>query len=200
MSRSSITSLVLVISLALPSIVHADENAEEHAAKAAQGRAAAEADVRLEARRVAEAPTVRWYGWQTLGMDAAALGVGLSAGGTAGLGMYSVGTPLVHWAHGHHALAVIDFGVRAVVPFTVGYFASQDCRDRVASGQGTGGVFTCEDSANLAAALPAFAITVLDLAISHDEIAPQRPAAATFGVGLAPRGEGGLSLSLGGTF
>ena len=59
----------------------------------------------------------RWYGWQTLAVDAA--GVGLSFA-TRVQSPYIIatlaGAPLVHFLHGHQVKALVDFGLRVVIP------------------------------------------------------------------------------------
>ncbi|MBK8215200.1 MAG: hypothetical protein IPK71_15780 [Myxococcales bacterium] len=83
----------------------------------------------LVARRRAEtegeeAPR-EWYGYQTLVVDLAGIGMtaGAAGGGyplaIAGLATYVVGGPIVHAAHGHGAKVAIDLGIRLGAP-TVG--------------------------------------------------------------------------------
>lgn len=78
------------------------------------------------------APTPRgthhhWYGWQNLLVDAAALavasvavsGVDDDSGGGAGvafLGIYLLGGPIVHFAHGQLESGLASFGLRSGLP------------------------------------------------------------------------------------
>jgi hypothetical protein len=71
-----------------------------------------------------------WYGWQTLLVDAAALGTGvtgfaLSGGkgnvpGTIGILGYVLGAPIVHWVHGHAGKGAADAGIRLLGPLVLG--------------------------------------------------------------------------------
>lgn len=56
-----------------------------------------------------------WYGWQTLGIDALSVGVGVATEGEillASLIGLGLGAPLVHIAHANYTRAFISFGVR----------------------------------------------------------------------------------------
>jgi hypothetical protein len=186
------TVFTLATTIALGSLAHADE----HADKAAQGRAAAEADLRLAAH-ADTGPEVTWYGWQVLPVDVATLAIGLQSRDLGVLvGAYSLGAPLVHWAHGHRTRAIIDFGVRAAVPLSVGLFAGERCE----SSDHDGLAFTCDDERTMAALLPALGISLVDMVLSRDERAPAQHATGGFGLGAAPRAEGGFQLSFGGSF
>ena len=62
-----------------------------------------------------------WYGWQTLLTDASAvlLIVPVSKApvlGYAGIGMYGLGAPIVHLAHGNPGRAAGSFALRTVLP------------------------------------------------------------------------------------
>jgi len=71
-----------------------------------------------------------WYGWQTLLVDAAALGTGvtgyaLNRGngnvlGTVGILGYIFGAPIVHWVHGHAGRGAADAGIRLLGPLVLG--------------------------------------------------------------------------------
>jgi hypothetical protein len=86
------------------------------------------------------APARRWYGWQTLILDGAALatwGAAGTGGGSgvlavAGLGVYLLGPPIVHFAHGHVGKGFGDILMRVGLPLglgALGYAAgSDDCR------------------------------------------------------------------------
>jgi hypothetical protein len=70
----------------------------------------------------------RWYGWQTLTLDGAALGVAVGGSAfvdrdvpiVAGLGTYALGAPIVHVAHGEPWRAAGSFGLRVGLPLLVG--------------------------------------------------------------------------------
>lgn len=65
--------------------------------------------------------TTRWYGWQTLAVDAAGIGVSLAVRSEAPYMLATLaGAPAVHFAHGHQVRALVDFGVRVVLPAAVG--------------------------------------------------------------------------------
>jgi hypothetical protein len=83
-----------------------------------------------------EAPSpTRWYGWQTLAVDAVSLGTStlgfalpsgvlFSSSGQAlvGVGLlgYAAGPPVVHGMHGHGGTAGIDAAIRITAPFVLG--------------------------------------------------------------------------------
>jgi hypothetical protein len=57
----------------------------------------------------ADTPQREWYGWQTLVVD----GVGIvTLPVLVGVGVYLVGPPIVHWAHGRVGLGFADLGIR----------------------------------------------------------------------------------------
>jgi hypothetical protein len=185
------TAFTLATTFALGSLAYADE----HADKAAQGRAAAQADLRLAAQ-ADDATEITWYGWQVLPVDVAALALSLSQKNVGLMvSTFSVGAPLVHWAHGHPTRAIIDFGVRAALPFTVGLVERERCESN-----GGGIIFTCDDERLMATFLPAVGISLLDMVFSFDERGPAKPVAGGLAVGAAPRPEGGFQLSFGGAF
>jgi hypothetical protein len=68
-----------------------------------------------------EAPR-EWYGYQTLVVDLAGIGMGVGAAGggyplaIAGLATYVVGGPIVHAAHGHGGKVGLDLGIRLGAP------------------------------------------------------------------------------------
>lgn len=78
----------------------------------------------------AETPAAKetsWYGYQTLFVDASALGVGMLApkGGMgfayAGLATYAVGAPVVHVFHGNGKMALADVALRVGAPIGAGF-------------------------------------------------------------------------------
>jgi hypothetical protein len=65
--------------------------------------------------------TTRWYGWQTLSVDAAGLGLCLATGVESPYVVASLaGAPAVHFFHGHQVRALVDLGVRLVLPLGLG--------------------------------------------------------------------------------
>lgn len=77
----------------------------------------------LLAARPAAAQTeaTRWYGWQTLTVDAGVLATSAIAGGATGavevpavtlVAGYLLGGPIVHWAHGRYGTGAASLGVR----------------------------------------------------------------------------------------
>jgi hypothetical protein len=67
----------------------------------------------------------RWYGWQTLAVDAAGLGLSFATGYESPYVVATLaGAPLVHFAHGHQVRALVDFGARVVLPLGIGIIAS----------------------------------------------------------------------------
>jgi hypothetical protein len=84
---------------------------------------------------VAPAPAAtQWYGWQTLAVDAGAIGLmtlgGLTQGGccqggsilSAGVGVYAFGAPAVHLFHDQPGTAFADLALRLGAPLAVGMF------------------------------------------------------------------------------
>jgi hypothetical protein len=69
----------------------------------------------------AENPGRRWYGWQIIFTDAAAIASLSAAGKDSGWGdlavaLYLAGGPAVHFAHGNGTKALGSFGIRVLVP------------------------------------------------------------------------------------
>jgi hypothetical protein len=81
-------------------------------------------------------PERRWYGWQTLATDGAAIallvgtasaaaaadlseGPLLTTGYTLGLVTYALGGPIVHFSHGNTWRGLASFGIRVPVPLLV---------------------------------------------------------------------------------
>lgn len=72
-----------------------------------------------------------WYGYQTLAMDGAALAFAIpgmmgSSGAGQGLGIasgltYTLGAPIVHFAHGHVDKGFADIGLRLGLPALLGF-------------------------------------------------------------------------------
>jgi hypothetical protein len=69
----------------------------------------------------------RWYGWETLLVDAGAFGIfaaGIRLGseGIAGTGalVYGAGPPVIHGLRGHAEMGAVDLMVRVFAPITLG--------------------------------------------------------------------------------
>ncbi len=135
----------------------------------------------------------RWYGWQTLIMDGAALGL-TPINPFVGLGMYLLGAPIVHAAHGRFLMGLGDMGLRISAPLVgaaVPYIAASAGRNG-----------RCNDSCTIATAAGGVlgivaAVSIDAAAIAREEIRPQtsaivRPMAV-------PHGRG-IDLGLVGTF
>src|SRR5215467_11328850 len=71
--------------------------------------------------RADEERETRWYGWQTLLVDGAAIGLGVATR-NAGvfLGAYALGAPIVHVAHERFGEAAGSLGLRVVMPLAAG--------------------------------------------------------------------------------
>jgi hypothetical protein len=71
--------------------------------------------------------TSQWYGWETLLVDGAALTTMIASGvrsnnglAPVGYGLFVLGPPLVHVAHGHIGTGLADAGMRFLLPIAVG--------------------------------------------------------------------------------
>ncbi len=129
-------------------------------------------------------PERRWYGWQTLLVDALSIGFAVATagrGGELGLGVYVFGAPVVHAAHGHPGKALGSFGLRLGAPFVGAFIGSSgaDCSgpDR-------------EDFCGLGEALEgaligaSFAIAVDAIVIANEDVEKKPPTER--GVQLSP--------------
>lgn len=145
MARRSFASLVALASLASFSVIAAAPaaaNAELrddaslgsmrglHAELTAVGEGAtsddtfaadARASVRDEALPVSADKTAggRWYGWQTLLVDAVSVAAMPAAG--IGAGGYLLGAPIVHAAHDRWGIAAASLGLRVALPIAGAY-------------------------------------------------------------------------------
>jgi hypothetical protein len=71
----------------------------------------------------------RWYGWQTLIVDAGSIAL-MPLVPPVGIGGYLLGPPLVHVVHGRPLPALGDFGLRLTIPPTcgiIGFAAAHGC-------------------------------------------------------------------------
>jgi hypothetical protein len=160
-----------------------------------------------------------WYGWQTLAVDAAGVGLGLYAISrdavdsdtgepnsdtlNLALSMYLVGmigAPWVHVARGEPLRALGDFGLRAFVPplFALGGMIGW-CTGTAGSGSGS-----CIDSgAEVGLLGGAVLAAVIDSLVLSTEPAPRRPSTGPPGLAWTPGfalEPGGARLTLGAAF
>jgi hypothetical protein len=136
--RTALCALVVATAATLPPAANASPGVSAHAGESASLRAlhaeltvvgdAASAPSSSDrehvilpddARLLPFAPEPResrWYGWQTLGAD---LGAGLALGVHGGLavGVYALGGPTVHAAHGRWGAAAGSAALRITLPF-----------------------------------------------------------------------------------
>jgi hypothetical protein len=148
------------------------------------------------AARAEEAPP-RWYGWEILLVDAAALGVMIAAGRAdsdavawVGFGAYAAGGPLLHAIHGNGGRAATSGVLRVGLPLTLGLLASAAC-------DGDGEEFLgCLGPVGGAMLGGAAIALIVDYAILAYE--PARPPPVR--VAVTPRPEGGLGFALAGSF
>jgi hypothetical protein len=83
------------------------------------------------------APTSRssWYGWQTLLVDGGVLGATLATKNHyVFLGGYTLGAPIVHWAHGNVWRGFASLGLRVAAPLAASLLAAELDRPDVPSG------------------------------------------------------------------
>jgi hypothetical protein len=187
---------------------------------------AARAEPAPDASRAQTAPLTerrerarRWYGWQTLTFDAAALGVGVTgvslheahpgAGvvlGATGLLGYSLSGPVVHWAHARPGAAGASLALRLGLPLlTVGVLSG----GAAARCPGTGGpdderyCERMERTLLVAGSLSLLAASLLDASFLGWE-SPPRTAKSAALTPLVPvlawDGRRGATLGLGGAF
>ncbi|MFO0639960.1 MAG: hypothetical protein U0183_12160 [Polyangiaceae bacterium] len=157
----------------------------------------------------ADEPAREWYGYQTLLVDVAGIGMTIgSAGGgyplaIAGLATYVAGGPIVHAAHGHGAKVAIDLGIRLGAP-TAGLLTGAligcagGCRGDLGGLAGVvGGVF--------GAGIGVVTAIVIDAAVIAREPAEQGKASAKWDGKPIVRPEvtslpGGGAVGVGGAF
>ncbi|MFO7177428.1 MAG: hypothetical protein DIU78_001900 [Pseudomonadota bacterium] len=155
-------------------------------------------------------PVERWYGWQTLIVDAAAIvtGVAIAASvrddiadpptplGTVSFAWYglgAVGAPAVHYAHRRLGTGATTFGLRATVPVLTSLFGV------VAScGRGRKGGTCADDGAAAGALTGLVGVAALDAAVFGWERYSQEPSTRTwYGWQTLIVDGAGLALGLG---
>jgi hypothetical protein len=92
-----------------------------------------------DSHSVASATHLRWYGWQLLLSDAAAFGLycyGSREPGVsyAGVGLFEIGGPGLHWAHGETTKAYASMASRVVVPLTLGLWFARSVEPDITDG------------------------------------------------------------------
>jgi hypothetical protein len=138
----------------------------------------------------------RWYGWQTLVMDAVSIGLILAAldddvgngAAIAGLVGYGFGAPIVHVAHGQPGKAFASLGLRVGAPFVGARFC--------------GGIANCTGEGGLRDVIfgllsgAAAAITIDAAVIANEDVEPTAPRVSP-SVGIT---KDRATFSLGGVF
>jgi hypothetical protein len=124
-----------------------------------------------------------WYGWQTLIVDGAGI---LTLPVLVGVGVYLVGPPIVHWAHGRVGLGFADIGMRLGLAFGFGVAAYAHTGPQHTSLLASALLFSAIES-------PAIALDASVLAWEKVE----RPKVTPL---VVPRKEGGAMLGVVGTF
>lgn len=135
-----------------------------------------------------EEPPQRWYGDQTLLSDGLAFlligaGLGLASGeaGLAGLGLWGLGSPVIHAAHGHVDKTLGSLMLRVAAEGML-LLVFIECS------QGT-----CEDAGPAAALLLLPAVTALDAASIASEPVREHEIGAWMGPWRSPTGASGVS-------
>ncbi len=119
-----------------------DSHANPHRAKWPPPRGvtptavAVSSDESANAEKSAESASSSWYGWQTLGTDAAGIGLLIAAGASpensgvligVGAPMLVLGAPVVHAAHGRWGTGAASLGIRVGVILVSSLSFSGNC-------------------------------------------------------------------------
>jgi len=156
-----------------------------------------------------EAPR-EWYGYQTLLVDVAGIGMGVGAAGggyplaIAGLATYVVGGPIVHAAHGHGGKVGLDLGIRLGAP-TAGAFTGAGLACAAGGCRGTYGALGAVAGGLLGIGIGAITAIVIDAAVIAREPAERREEVAKWDGKPIVRPEvtslpGGGAVGVGGAF
>lgn len=135
----------------------------------------------------------RWYGWQTLLTDGAAV-LTIDKEPALSIGTYLLGGPVVHWLHGNAEKGFLSLGIRAA-PTLIIYGALSSCDH--------GGGDGCVSLALVGVLGVLASIAVDSAAIARDKVPVEPPSLALGGVRLIPSVAATgkqTSFVLGGTF
>ena len=171
----------------------------------AAARPAAEPSPVAEPPPLAERPatTTTWYGWQTLLVDGGVIGASLATRNPwVFMGGYTLGGPIVHWAHGNVLKGFGSLGIRVVAPLLVGaVYSAASAANQNQPRTGHEGEETVS-VAILAGGLAAIAFDAAFLARSEDTVDPAPPPRPSM-LKVEPRvsaSRGGAYAGIGGTF
>lgn len=121
------------------------------------------------------ATTTCWYGWQTLLVDGGVIGASLATQNSlVFLGGYTLGAPIVHWAHGNVLRGVGSLSVRLAAPLIAGLGYAEANQPRPRTGHEPEEALSF---AIVAGGLAAIAFDAAFLARSERTIANPPPAA-----------------------
>lgn len=164
---------------------------------------------------VDEAIPRRWYGWQTLALDGAAMGLGLGGArvaerhtglgvalGGSGLVLYAFSAPTLYWVRGRPVAAGTSLALRVALPLvSTGVLVGADAGRCARSGEPEHTHFCdrMDDAVLIAATLSALAASAFDAAVLGWEPTPKPPRLSLSPV-LAWDGRRGGIAGLGGSF
>jgi hypothetical protein len=146
----------------------------------------------------------QWYGGPMVAVDVASFGLLIAAdalgdsdasGALAVVGVtgFALFAPIDHAARGHGKRTWGSLALRVGLPLAGVLAAAVTCKS---NGSGS----NCDDSVGTGAIFGAFTAVVLDdILLAYDE-PPVARATSGLQLGLAPRGEGGFTASVGATF
>lgn len=140
----------------------------------------------------------RWYGWQTLATDGAAValvlasiatagGSGDSASGACGVGavgVYALGAPAVHFVHGNPGRGFASLGIRVGAPVVLGFLGveAENCGEH-------GGDFCGFGGALLGVSAGIIGAIAIDAAVlAYDDEPADSAYTSSFLLGIGPRG------------
>jgi hypothetical protein len=151
------------------------------------------------APRSTEEEPSRWYGWQTLATDGAAVGLltaslftvdndGRNSPSSAlawgALGAYALGAPVMHFVHENPGRGLASFGMRVGAPIVLGFTGAllENCG-------GGGGDFCGLGGALIGTSLGIIGAVAVDAAVfAYDDKPENEAASRRFRIGLSPRG------------
>jgi hypothetical protein len=148
--------------------------------------------------RFTEEPPNRWYGWQTLATDGAAVGLISASLATAdngrnspssalawgALGAYALGAPVMHFVHENPGRGLASFGMRVGGPILLGFTGAmlENCG-------GGGGDFCGLGGALIGTSLGIIGAVAVDAAVfAYDDKPENEVALRGLRIGLGPRG------------